>query len=139
MEQKVRVVLQNEGFLVVVPYWAQWPYELLVISKHHFGNFGELTEDTSSQLADIISRTTKLLDRLFQCSFPYSMGFHQTPTENAEKIPENQSFVHFHFHYLPPLLRSATVKKFMVGFELLAEAQRDITPESAASRLRDLL
>jgi UDPglucose--hexose-1-phosphate uridylyltransferase len=126
-----RVVEENEGFLAVVPFWAVWPFEAMVISKRHLGGMDELTEAERSQLAEILNRVTARYDRLFQVSFPYSMGFHQRPTDGAAH-PE----WHLHAHFLPPLLRSATVRKFMVGYELLGTPQRDITPESAAERLR---
>jgi len=128
-----RVVEENEGFLAVVPFWAIWPFETMVLSKRHLGAIDELTGAERNQLADILNRVTARYDRLFQVSFPYSMGFHQRPTDGAAH-PE----WHFHAHFLPPLLRSATVRKFMVGYELMGTPQRDITPESAAERLRAL-
>jgi len=126
-----RVVFENEAFIVVVPWWAVWPFEVLVVSKRHFGAMPEMTADERDALADALRRTTTRFDNLFETSFPYTMGFHQTPTDKAEH-PE----WHFHAHFYPPLLRSATVRKFMVGFEMLGMPQRDITPESAAERLR---
>lgn len=127
-----RIVCENSGFMAVVPFWAMWPFETLVLSKRHVGDMGALNADERSALADILKRLTVRYDNLFQTSFPYSMGFHQRPSDSDH--PE----WHFHAHFYPPLLRSATVRKFVVGYELLAAAQRDITPESAAQRLREL-
>jgi UDPglucose--hexose-1-phosphate uridylyltransferase len=128
-----RVVCQNDGFVVLVPYWAVWPFETLLLSKRHVAAMDELTFEERDLLADILRQITTRYDNLFQVSFPYSMGFHQRPTD-GKSHPE----WHFHGHYYPPLLRSATVQKFMVGYEMLASPQRDITPESAAARLREL-
>ena len=128
-----RIVCQNEHFVAVVPFWAIWPFETLVLSKRHVGDLGGVTEVERGALADILKRLTTRYDNLFETSFPYSMGLHQSPTD-GEEHPE----WHFHAHFHPPLLRSATVRKFMVGYELLAMPQRDITPESAASRLADV-
>ncbi|HMG86031.1 MAG TPA: UDP-glucose--hexose-1-phosphate uridylyltransferase [Terracidiphilus sp.] len=126
-----RVVLENDHFAVLVPWWAVWPFEVLLVSKRHLGAMPELSGDERDALADALKRLTTRYDNLFETSFPYTMGFHQTPTD-GEKRPE----WHFHAHFYPPLLRSATVRKFMVGFEMLGMPQRDITPESAAERLR---
>ena len=128
-----RVVCENDGFAVVVPYWAVWPFETLLLSKRHVGAIDEFSVNESDLLADIVRQITTRYDNLFEASFPYSMGFHQRPSDR-ESHPE----WHFHGHYYPPLLRSATVQKFMVGYELLASPQRDITPEAAAARLREL-
>jgi UDPglucose--hexose-1-phosphate uridylyltransferase len=127
-----RLVLENEHFLVVVPFWAIWPFETLLISRRHVADIAAFDSSERDGLADILQRLTTHYDNLFQISFPYSMGFHQRPTNGAH------SEWHFHAHFFPPLLRSATVKKFMVGYELLASPQRDITPEGAAERLRSL-
>jgi UDPglucose--hexose-1-phosphate uridylyltransferase len=132
-EAGARVVEENDGFLVVVPFWAIWPFETMVLSRRHLASIDRLSGPERDLLADILKRMTARYDRLFQVSFPYSLGFHQRPTEGAEH-PE----WHFHAHFLPPLLRSATVRKFMVGYELLGTPQRDITPEAAAERLRKL-
>jgi UDPglucose--hexose-1-phosphate uridylyltransferase len=132
LERNERIVCQNEGFAVVVPYWAVWPFETLVLSKRHVGTMHELTSQERDQLADAMRRVTTRYDNLFEMSFPYSMGFHQRPTD-GQPHPE----FHFHAHYYPPLLRSATVQKFMVGYEMLGSPQRDITPESAAARLAE--
>lgn len=126
-----RIVCANDGFVALVPFWAVWPFELLVIPREHVASIDELDGAARDDLADILRRITARYDNLFQVSFPYTMGFHQKPTDSAPH-PE----WHLHAHYLPPLLRSATVRKFMVGYELLASPQRDITPESAADRLR---
>jgi UDPglucose--hexose-1-phosphate uridylyltransferase len=125
-----RVVCQNDDFVVVVPFWAAWPFETLLLGKRHFAAMDDLGVRESDSLADIIRRLTIRYDNLFKTSFPYSMGFHQRPSDGASH-PE----FHFHAHYYPPLLRSANVQKFMVGFELLASPQRDLTPEQAATAL----
>jgi len=129
-----RVVSQNEEFLAVVPFWAVWPFETLVLSRRHLTAMDQLTDAERTSLAAIMKSLTSRYDRLFDVSFPYSMGFHQRPTDG-----ETHGEHHFHAHYYPPLLRSATVRKFLVGYEMLATPQRDITPESAAARLRAVL
>lgn len=126
-----RVVCANNDFIAVVPFWAIWPYETLVVSRSHVGSMGALTAEARSALADILQCLTVRYDGLFQTSCPYSMGFHQQPTDEEE-----HNEWHFHAHFYPPLLRSASVRKFMVGFEMLGSPQRDITPEYAAERLR---
>jgi len=128
-----RVVCVNDHFIVLVPFWAVWPFETMLLSKRHFAGMDELSAEERGGLADILRQITTRYDNLFEVSFPYTMGFHQKPTDGMAH-PE----WHFHAHYLPPLLRSATVQKFMVGYELLAGPQRDITPEAAAERLRSL-
>jgi UDPglucose--hexose-1-phosphate uridylyltransferase len=128
-----RVVCQNDHFVALVPFWAVWPFEILVLPRAHHAAITDLAPDARDGLADILRRVTRRYDQLFQVSFPYSMGFHQRPTDGAA-YPE----WHLHAHFYPPLLRSATVRKFMVGYELLGQPQRDITPESAAERLRSL-
>jgi UDPglucose--hexose-1-phosphate uridylyltransferase len=132
-KQKTRIVCENEHFVVLVPWWAVWPFETLLLSKRHIGSLTEFEDAEKTSLADILRQATTRYDNLFETSFPYTMGFHQAPTD-GEAHPE----CHFHAHYYPPLLRSATVRKFMVGFEMLGMPQRDITPESAAERLRSL-
>ena len=127
-----RIVYMNPGFVALVPYWAVWPFETLVLSRRHVASIAQLDQDEMLQLADIMRRLTIRYDNLFQASFPYSMGFHQRPTDR-DSYPE----WHFHAHYFPPLLRSATIPKFMVGYEMLATPQRDITPEIAAAQLRE--
>ncbi|MGD0095579.1 MAG: UDP-glucose--hexose-1-phosphate uridylyltransferase [Terracidiphilus sp.] len=126
-----RVIFANEHFAALVPWWAVWPFEVMLVSRRHLGAFPEMNSDERNGLADVLKRMTTRFDNLFETSFPYTMGFHQAPTD---KQPHRE--VHFHAHFYPPLLRSATVRKFMVGFEMLAMPQRDITPESAAERLR---
>ncbi|CAI4214929.1 unnamed protein product [Parascedosporium putredinis] len=134
LEKKERIVWQNEGILVVVPWWAVWPFEVLVIPKRHVRALVDFTEEERLQFAEAIQEVTRRYDNLFQCSFPYSSGIHQAPLDgSAEEV--NSSYLHMHFY--PPLLRSSTVKKFQVGYEMLAEPQRDITPEQAAARLRE--
>ena len=128
-----RLVCENEHFVAVVPFWAVWPFELLVCSRNHVADIAALDEFARNALADILKHITTRYDNLFHASFPYTMGFHQQPTDGADH-PE----WHLHAHFYPPLLRSATVRKFMVGYELLAAPQRDISPESAAARLRSL-
>ena len=128
-----RVIVENEHFTALVPWWAVWPFETMIVSRRHFGQFPELSSDERDALADILKRVTSLYDKLFDVSFPYTMGFHQSPFDGSPH-PE----WHFHAHFYPPLLRSATVRKFMVGFEMLGMPQRDITPEDAAARLRAL-
>ena len=128
-----RIVEQNDEWMAVVPFWAIWPFETMVISREHATGIDRLTDKSRDGLADILKRTTARYDRLFQVSFPYSMGFHQRPADGQE-----HGEWHAHLHFYPPLLRSATVRKFMVGYELLGSPQRDITPETAAERLRAL-
>jgi UDPglucose--hexose-1-phosphate uridylyltransferase len=128
---QVRVIVQNDSFLAVVPFWAVWPFEALVTARRHVSSLTDLSAQERDHLADLMKRLTTRYDNLFGVSFPYSMGFHQSPTDN-EAHPES----HLHAHYYPPLLRSATVRKFMVGYELLGSPQRDLTPEQAAERLR---
>jgi UDPglucose--hexose-1-phosphate uridylyltransferase len=128
---QVRLVGSNRSFAACVPFWAIWPFETLVIARRHVATLPELTEDERDDLADLLKRLTARYDNLFGVPFPYSMGFHQSPTDKAMH-PES----HLHAHFYPPLLRSATVRKFMVGFEMLGTPQRDITPESAAETLR---
>jgi UDPglucose--hexose-1-phosphate uridylyltransferase len=130
LQRNERIVCQNEAFAVVVPFWAVWPFETLVLSKRHFAAMSDLSAAERDLLGDILRRITTRYDNIFETSFPYSMGFHQRPV-NGGAYPE----WHFHAHYFPPLLRSATVQKFMVGYELLGSPQRDITPEAAAQRL----
>jgi len=133
VEDGERVVCENDHFVALVPYWAVWPFETLILSRRHLASLVSLDSSGQSALADILRKLTIRYDNLFETVFPYSMGFHQEPTD-GEAHPE----AHFHAHYVPPLLRSATVQKFMVGYELLAGPQRDITPEGAAARLRNL-
>lgn len=130
--ERKRTVFENDTFLVVVPFWAVWPFEVMVLPKTHIGSLPELDDKQKTDLADAVRRVTCRYDNLFKTSFPYSMGIHQKPL-NGE-----YDYAHLHLHYYPPLLRSATVRKFLVGFEMLGEPQRDLTPEQAAARLREL-
>lgn len=133
-EREVRILFENETFTVLVPYWAAWPFETLVVPRRAVGRLTELEDEERDGLADALGRLTATYDALFDAPFPYSAGVHQAPTDGRPH-PE----WHLHMHFLPPLLRSATVRKFMVGYELLAEPQRDLTPEAAAARLREHL
>jgi UDPglucose--hexose-1-phosphate uridylyltransferase len=130
---QARVVIENEHFVTLVPFWAVWPFEVLVVSKQHIRDVLALDRPARVSLAEMFKALTTRYDNLFETSFPYSMGFHQAPTD-GKPHPE----WHLHAHFYPPLLRSATIRKFMVGYELLAGPQRDITPEAAAATLRDL-
>lgn len=133
LEKEERLVATNEHFVALVPYWAVWPFEAMIISRRPVQNILQLTDDERTALADIYKQLTVKYDNLFEVSFAYSAGLHQAPTD-GEDYPE----WHLHMHFYPPLLRSASVKKFMVGYEMLATPQRDITAEQAARRLREL-
>jgi UDPglucose--hexose-1-phosphate uridylyltransferase len=132
-DEQVRVLVENEHWLVVVPYWALWPFETLVLPRRHVLRLPDLEDEERDALSGVLQALLIRYDNLFQTSFPYSMGWHGAPTDEGV-------YTHWqlHAHYYPPLLRSATVKKFMVGYEMLAEPQRDLTAEQAAARLRDL-
>ncbi|KAJ5716815.1 Galactose-1-phosphate uridylyltransferase [Penicillium malachiteum] len=128
-----RIVFENEAFVAVSPWWATWPFETMIVSRTHKRALVDLGESDKTLLAEAIAEITRRYDNLFETHFPYSMGIHQAPLDGtAEEI--EASYLHLHFY--PPLLRSATVRKFLVGYELMAEPQRDITPEQAAARLR---
>lgn len=127
-----RLVEVNAHWLAVVPHWAAWPFETLLIARDPVARLEELSPAARSALATILSRLLRRYDGLFGCDFPYSMGWHGAPHE----LKEDTAHWRLHAHFFPPLLRSATVRKHMVGYELMAETQRDITPESAAERLR---
>jgi len=129
-----RVVAANDEWVVVVPFWAIWPYELLLLPRQPVRRLPDLTGSQRDGLAALMRRSLGAYDALFECSFPYSMGWHGAPCDEG-------AYLHWqlHAHYYPPLLRSATVRKFMVGYEMLAEPQRDITPEQAAATLRGLV
>lgn len=131
LKEKIRIVVENDDFTVLVPFWAFWPFETLLVSRRPFGRFTDMTEKEKNSLADIIKKITTIYDNIFNISFPYSAGFHPAPTD-GEQHPE----WHFHMHFYPPLLRSAMVKKFRVGYEMLGNSQRDITAETAAELLR---
>lgn len=133
LEKKERILFENEHFVVLVPFWAVWPYETMIISRRQIISIIYFTEAEKAGLAEALQTVTIKYDNLFETSFPYSAGMHQAPVNSGDC-----SEWHWHMHFYPPLLRSATVKKFMVGYELLASPQRDITPEYAANRLRDL-
>ena len=133
LKKKERIVLENEDFVALVPFWAIWPYETMIVSKRHVQYLAQFNERETRSFAIILKQLTAKYDNLFQVSFPYSAGMHQAPVNDGEH-PE----WHWHMHFYPPLLRSATVKKFMVGYEMLANPQRDITAESAAEKLRSL-
>jgi UDPglucose--hexose-1-phosphate uridylyltransferase len=132
-QQQERIVTENEDWLALVPYWAAWPFETLLLPKHHVLRLPDLTDAARNNLADILKRLLTRYDNLFETSFPYSMGWHGAPT-----LAGDYTHWQLHAHFYPPLLRSATVKKFMVGYEMLGEIQRDISPEQAAERLRNL-
>ena len=127
-----RIVYENEHFVVLVPFWAVWPYETMIISRAHIQNISSFSSEMSYALARAIKVLTTKYDNLFQTSFPYSAGMHQSPVNDGEYLEW-----HWHMHFYPPLLRSATVKKFMVGYEMLANPQRDVSPEIAAAKLRE--
>ncbi|HSK27959.1 MAG TPA: UDP-glucose--hexose-1-phosphate uridylyltransferase [Jiangellales bacterium] len=133
LDDGARIVSRNTHFTALVPFWATWPFETLVLPHAHAGALPELGAGQRDGLADILRRVARRYDRLFGVTFPYSMGLHQPPTDGD---PHREW--HLHAHFYPPLLRSATVRKFMVGYELLGQPQRDITPESAADRLREV-
>ena len=128
-----RIVYQNESFVVLVPYWAVWPYETLIISTRKLTNILLFNKKEEKDFVNALKITTTKYDNLFKTNFPYSAGMHQAPTNGKE-----HKEWHFHMHFFPPLLRSASIKKFMVGYEMLAEPQRDITPEYSAKVLKDL-
>ncbi len=129
-EQQERVILENHDWIVVVPYWAKWPFETLVLPRFPCPNWQAISATNVDTLGAILQQLTRGYDQLFQCSFPYSMGWHCAPPH------QSMTPWQLHAHFLPPLLRNAQIKKFMVGFEMLAETQRDITPEQAAAYLR---
>jgi UDPglucose--hexose-1-phosphate uridylyltransferase len=128
-----RIVCANDAFVALVPWWAVWPFETLVVARRPVAHLGELSDAERDGLADVVQRLTRRYDNLFDVSFPYSAGIHQAPTDGLAH-PE----WHLHMHFYPPLLRSATVRKFLVGYEMLGEPQRDLTAETAAARLRAL-
>ena len=133
LKQGERIIYQNEFFVALVPYWAIWPYETMIISRRHIQDISDFEEKEKMALADTLKQLLVRYDNLFQVSFPYSGGMHQRPLNDGK-----QEAWHWHMHFYPPLLRSATVKKFMVGYEMLANPQRDITPEWAAEALKNI-
>lgn len=134
IEVNERLIYQNDDFVVLVPFWAVWPFETMIIPKRATTNINQLTSKERTSFAKAISKTTKAYDALFNCSFPYSSGIHQSPTNG-----EANEHWHWHMSFYSPLLRSATVKKFMVGYEMFGSPQRDITAEQVAGRLRNLI
>lgn len=134
LEAKERIIFENDDFVVLIPFWAIWPFEAMIAPKKQFKDITQLSKSESLAYAEAISVLTKVYDKLFECSFPYSSGIHQAPTNG-----EANEHWHFHMSFYPPLLRSATVKKFMVGYEMFGTPQRDITAEQAAKRLKDLV
>jgi UDPglucose--hexose-1-phosphate uridylyltransferase len=130
-----RVVAENEAWLAVVPWWAVWPFETLLVPRRHVLRLPDLTREEREALAQILKRLLTRYDNLFETPFPYSMGWHGAPTGEIA-CGEGCEHWQLHAHFYPPLLRSATVRKFMVGYEMLGEAQRDLTAEQAAARLR---
>jgi len=128
-----RIVCRNEYFVCLVPFWAVWPYETMIIPVRHFQAITDMTAEEEQAFADILSQITIRYDNLFQCSFPYSAGMQQRPTDG-----QKHEGWHFHYSFYPPLLRSATIRKFMVGYEMFANPQRDITAEQAANTLKSL-
>ena len=134
LKEKERIIYENKNYVVLVPFWAIWPFETMVIPKNHQQNISKLDDVERENFAEAILVITKTYDKLFECSFPYSSGIHQAPTDN-----KNNQHWHWHMSFYPPLLRSAKVKKFMVGYEMFGMPQRDITPEQAALRLKALI
>jgi UDPglucose--hexose-1-phosphate uridylyltransferase len=128
-----RVLAENDDFVALIAYWAVWPYEAMIVPKKHYQNISQLSESEMLSYALILKELTIMYDNLFEVSFPYSSGIHQSPTDDKD----NEAW-HFHMSFYPPLLRSATVKKFMVGYEMFASPQRDITAEQAALTLKSL-
>jgi UDPglucose--hexose-1-phosphate uridylyltransferase len=131
LHKKERVLFQNDAFVVLVPFWAIWPFETMIIPKQSQKSIVRISDSDKTDFAEAISVITKAYDKLFACSFPYSNGIHQAPTNGR-----NNEHWHWHMSFYPPLLRSPTVKKFMVGYEMFGSPQRDITPETAAEQLR---
>ncbi|WP_226064523.1 UDP-glucose--hexose-1-phosphate uridylyltransferase [Kaistella polysaccharea] len=129
-----RIIYQNDSFVVLVPFWAIWPFETMIIPRKHSSDISKMKDSESFEFADAISKITRAYDKLFACSFPYSSGIHQAPTNG-----KSNDYWHWHMSFYPPLLRSATVKKFMVGYEMFGSPQRDITPEQAAIALKKLI
>ena len=129
-----RIIYQNDAFVVLTPFWAIWPFETMILPKRPQSNITTMSSEESMAFANAISAITKAYDKLFECSFPYSSGIHQAPTNG-----QPNDHWHWHMSFYPPLLRSATVKKFMVGYEMFGTPQRDITAELAAQRLKELI
>ena len=134
LELEERIIFENNEFAVIVPFWAIWPFETMIVPKTPQPNIGLMNKAQKTAFSEAIKRLTTCYDKLFNCSFPYSAGIHQSPTNRKEHV-----YWHWHMSFYPPLLRSASVKKFMVGYELFAMPQRDITAEIAAEMLRMVL
>lgn len=134
LEKKERIIFENDGFVVLVPFWAIWPFEAMIVPKRHLSNILEMTEAETLQYGEAIAVLTKAYDQIFNTSFPYSSGIHQAPTDG-----NTNKHWHFHMSFYPPLLRSASVKKFMVGYEMFGTPQRDITAEQAVKMIKDCL
>ncbi|KGL58865.1 UDP-glucose--hexose-1-phosphate uridylyltransferase [Polaribacter sp. Hel1_85] len=134
LEKQERIIFENDGFVVLVPFWAIWPFEAMIIPKRHLSNILDMTEEETLQYSEAIAVLTKAYDKIFNTSFPYSSGIHQAPTDGNE----NKHW-HWHMSFYPPLLRSASVKKFMVGYEMFGTPQRDITAEQAVKMIKDCL
>ena len=134
LEKQERIIFENDSFVVLVPFWAVWPFEAMIVPKKHQSNILELSDVEALLYAEAISVITKAYDKLFNTSFPYSSGIHQAPTDGNDN-----AHWHWHMSFYPPLLRSATVKKFMVGYEMFGSPQRDITAEIATKRLKELI
>jgi UDPglucose--hexose-1-phosphate uridylyltransferase len=132
-QKKKRIILENKYWIVLVPFWAIWPFETLLLPRRHIQGMLDMIEEEKEALADILKSLLIRYDNLFNTSFPYTMGWHGAPNGD-----EKYFYWQLHAHFYPPLLRSANVKKFMVGYEMLAEAQRDMTPEQAVERLLDV-
>lgn len=130
---KERILAENDDFVALIAYWAVWPYEAMIVPKKHYQDISQLSQSEMDSYASILKELTIMYDNLFEVSFPYSAGIHQSPTDGGD----NEGW-HFHMSFYPPLLRSATVKKFMVGYEMFASPQRDITAEQAAATLKAL-
>jgi UDPglucose--hexose-1-phosphate uridylyltransferase len=133
LERDERIITQNDEWVALVPFWAYWPFEMMILPRRHVLNIPDLTDNERNGLADILKRALTRYDNLFQTSFPYGSGWHGAPFNTADN-----SHWQLHMHYYPPLLRSATVKKFVASYELVGEGQRDLTPEQAAQKLREL-
>ncbi len=134
LEKQERIIFENDGFVVLVPFWATWPFEAMIVPKRHLSSILDMSEDETLQYGEAIAVLTKAYDKIFNTSFPYSSGIHQAPTDGNE----NKHW-HWHMSFYPPLLRSASVKKFMVGYEMFGSPQRDITAEQAVKMIKDCL
>ncbi len=140
LDKEERIIAQNDYWIALVPFWAVWPYEVLLVPRRHIKRLPELEDEEKVALAEISKLFLTKYDNLFKTSFPYSMGWHNAPNSIGKNAEDDASYAYWqlHAHFYPPLLRSATIKKFLVGYEMLAEAQRDITAEQAAKQLREL-